>query len=129
MAVVTGNIFSYQKGYTPTSLIANKSSAQIGLPLVKNVYPYETGGATVASPTTFSEQKTYPPNSFFEGNFIKTGVPQMKEIYTEIGMVISEQILYSPNSLSEINGKQSYKYAVTGIDKTTTTITTIEFWS
>ena len=128
MAVVTGNIFSYQKGYTAnTSLISNKSFAQIGLPLVKNVYPYETGGAAVASPTTFSEQKTYSPNSFFEGNFIKTGVPQMKEIYTEIGLVLTYQKLYTPNSLSEIRGKQSYKYAVTGID--TPTITTFEFWS
>ena len=58
------------------------------------------------------------------------GGPFINRVYIEKnGMVLifAEQILYSPNSLDEIRGKQSYKYAVTGID--TPTITTFEFWS
>lgn len=132
MAVVPANTVnaSYQKVYTATTLIANQSINQTNLPQVKEVFPYETGGITVASPTTFSEQKTYPPNSLFVVQPIsKIGLPQTKEIYDEKAMVESYQILYSPNSLREINGKQSYTYAVTGLNFQTVTVTTIEFWS
>jgi hypothetical protein len=43
--------------------------------------------------------------------------------------VFSEQTMYFPTSLTEFSSTQSSRYAVTGLNFQTVTVTTIEFWS
>jgi len=127
MAVVTGNTFTEQKLYSPSSMPLIASVVQLGEPMFVSpvVYPYETGGTTVANPTTFIEQVTYSPSSLFEGNYISQyGDPLYNQVYNEIGMMLTEQTLYAPASLSIADSQNSSNYAVTGL-----TPPPAQFWS
>jgi hypothetical protein len=119
MAVVTGNTFTEQKTYSPSSMPLLALIARLGKPMFVSpmVYPYETGGTTVAVPTTFTEQKTYSPASMFEGYYvIQIASPQVKIIYSQLGELFIEQQNYIfPNSLNEAVATQSIKQAVSGL--------------
>jgi len=131
MAEVTGNTFTVQKLYPPSSMPLIAAVVTTNLPQTKEVYPYETGGITVAVPTTFTEQVMYPPSSLFEGSYISQyGDPMFNQTYTEIGLVFSEQTLYTPTALSGATSTQSNLYAVTGLAKSAAQAETItQFWS
>lgn len=54
-------VFSQHTLYYPTSMLGNVTISTIGIPKVKLIYPFATGGANTAEPLIFSEQVLYFP--------------------------------------------------------------------
>lgn len=120
MAEVTGNTFTVQKIYPPTSLaFKNSHIVKFGLPEEKVNY-YITGGT---ANTVFSQHTLYYPTSMLGNVTISTiGIPKVKLIYpfargganTAEPLIFSEQVLYFPINLDSASSTQSYRTGVTG---------------
>jgi len=132
MAVVTGNVFTIQKKYDPTSLVSlNSHLVKIGLPQVKVLYSVTGGTAN----TVFAVQLTYSDQSLLISNapVYREGIPKVKMVYpfatgganTAEPTIFSVQALASfPIGRNESSSILSYRYAVTGLTPPPT-----QFWS